>query len=295
MTFINNSIYTMLILLLLLICNVNSMNDNTLQQCTFNISLAEIGNPITQYCSSRSKHNNKPYDSLDQPKNADKRRQKFIKTCISYTITTQMIHLSKHMSLFLPLCPQSGRYELTNIKVSDVSHVITNDTFKNGSNVKQAVGYLYGDTLGILVQLIDKTVSGFELCVRNIKHKKDKSVHIEKIGTSKGIVWINSTNEIPDCTVHGLPCFNFNFTKTCDRSSINSYISTYQPVIHPTISPTNTRSNYPTHITYKPTINPTSLPSNTPTNIPTITPTNPTAQPIAQPTHNPTNIPTITP
>merc|ERR1712154_530114 len=103
--------------------------------------------------------------------------------------------------------------------MGDITGLITDKTFDEGTNVEKARGATFDGELGIEVKLRDFEVSSFELCLGNITVN---ARNIDTFDTSNGLIFVSSTSGNSTCdNVDGLPCFDFFFDAECPPEPIH--------------------------------------------------------------------------
>ena len=145
-----------------------------------------------------------------------------VETCIEYVVEQNVLNGSDCfdvIGVFLPLCENNHtEFNSTNLNTTDLTDLITEGTFLDGTNVESAVGAIGPNgELGIEVELSDDAVLSFELCLGNVTVDGENvnDFNATTIDTSSGMVIVvdydddsNSTEYLEDCDIDGLPCFS---------------------------------------------------------------------------------------
>lgn len=148
-----------------------------------------------------------------------------VETCIEYAVTSLgNSNCFDVVSIFLPLCENNQTdFNSSNLNEDDLTGLITEETFADGTNVERAIG-TFGPNgkLGIEVVLSDDAVSTFQLCLGNVTVDGNNvnDFNVTTIDTSSGVIVVSDADDSDDddgdaqtqylqnCTVDGLPCFS---------------------------------------------------------------------------------------
>eukprot|EP01084_Bolivina_argentea_P080544 145889_1 len=153
-----------------------------------------------------------------------------IETCVLYEVDLNgtIPDCVLDIVIFLPLCENNYTdFNSSNLNASDITGLITDETFEAGTNVASAEGAIIDGQLGILIELESLDVATFEICVGNVTVNGDNidTLNITTIDVSTGTAYVNTTDGVNECPINGLPCFNFFFDAECPDNVTEIYRS----------------------------------------------------------------------
>lgn len=143
-----------------------------------------------------------------------------METCLTYSITNTRPDCVGVVSIFLSLCENNEtNVDSSILDATDLTNLVSDDTFGNGTNVQNVTGLRSDDgRLGLLVTLTNATSDEFTICLGNITvnaaNLDSFNLNTTDVGTN-GTVFVNDpsvlTGNDTECPINGLPCFDFFF------------------------------------------------------------------------------------